>query len=77
MECFNILATNAGGIAYFPSTNITVGTESVDIALGFRRIFPVGYFTVRLTNAIPADTSNYNQLCWSCCACISCILSLC
>ena len=57
MECFNILATNAGGIAYFPSTNITVGTESVDIALGFRRILPVGYFTVRLTNAIPADTT--------------------
>lgn len=57
MECFNIIATNAGGIAYLPSTNVTVGTESVDIALGFRKIQPVGYFTVRLSTAIPADTT--------------------
>jgi hypothetical protein len=57
MECFNIFATNAGGIAYLPSTNVTVGTEAVDIALGFRRIQPVGYFTVRLTTAIPAGTT--------------------
>ena len=47
MACFNNITTNAGGIAYLPSTNVTVGTESVDIALGFRRIQPVGYFTVR------------------------------
>ena len=40
-----------------PSTNVTVGTESVDIALGFRRIQPVGYFTVRLSDAIPAGTT--------------------
>jgi hypothetical protein len=57
MNCFNISATNAGGILYLPSTNVTVGTDSVDIALGFRRIQPVGYFTVRLTTAIPTGTT--------------------
>ena len=57
MTCFNNITTNAGGIAYLPSTNVTVGTESVDIALGFRRIQPVGYFTVRLSDAIPTGTT--------------------
>lgn len=57
MNCFPNITTNAGGIAYLPSTNVTVGAESVDIALGFRRIQPVGYFTVRLSSAIPADTT--------------------
>jgi hypothetical protein len=32
------ITTNAGGIPYISSTNVTVGTETVDIALGFRRI---------------------------------------
>lgn len=57
MSCFNILATNAGGIGYLRSTNVTVGTESVDIALGFRQIKPVGYFTVRMDAQIPADAT--------------------
>lgn len=57
MMCCNNITTNAGGIAYLPSTNVTVGTESVDIALGFRRIQPVGYFTVRLSDAIPTGTT--------------------
>ena len=57
MACFGNITTNAGGIAYLPSTNTTVGTEAVDIALGFRRIQPMGYFTVRLTDAIPTDTT--------------------
>jgi len=51
------VTTNAGGIPLIQSTNITVGTESVDIALGFRRIQPVGYFTVRLTDEIPSGTT--------------------
>ena len=39
MNCCNqILATNAGGVPYITSTNTTVGTETVDVALGFRRI---------------------------------------
>lgn len=57
MNCFTNVTTNAGGIPLIASTNITVGTDSVDIALGFRRIQPVGYFTVRLSDEIPADTT--------------------
>jgi hypothetical protein len=52
MNCFNV-TTNAGGIPYISSTNVTVGTESVDIALGFRRLQPVGYFTGRMDAQIP------------------------
>lgn len=55
-NCFNI-TTNAGGIAYLNVTNVTIGTESVDLALGFRRIQPVGYITIRLATAIPADAT--------------------
>lgn len=53
----NILATNAGGIPYIVSTNTTVGTETVDIALGFRRIQPVGYLTIVVSDVIPADAT--------------------
>jgi hypothetical protein len=56
MGCFNI-TTNAGGIPYLNSTNITVSETAVDIALGFRRIQPVGYLTIRLSDAIPADAT--------------------
>ena len=55
-NCFNI-TTNAGGIPYLNVTNVTVGTESVDLALGFRRIQPIGYITIRLATAIPADAT--------------------
>ena len=54
--CFNI-TTNAGGIPYLNVTNVTVGTDSVDLALGFRRIQPVGYLTIRLATPIPADAT--------------------
>lgn len=57
MVCIGNITSNASGIAYLPSTNVTVGTDSVDIALGFRRIQPVGYFTVRLSDAIPTGTT--------------------
>lgn len=57
MDCINIIATNAGGIPYIVSTNTTVGTETVDIALGFHRIQPVGYITVIINDVIPADTT--------------------
>ena len=53
---FNI-TTNAGGIPYLNVTNVTVGTDSVDLALGFRRIQPVGYLTIRLATPIPADAT--------------------
>jgi hypothetical protein len=57
MNCINIIATNAGGIPYITSTNTTIGTETVDISLGFRRIQPVGYLTVAISDVIPADTT--------------------
>jgi len=37
-SCNMNVTTNAGGVPYISSTNVTVGTETVDIALGFRRI---------------------------------------
>ena len=48
-----------GGIPYISTTNITVGTEAVDYALGFirRPLPPVGYLTVRLTQTIPTGTT--------------------
>ena len=58
MNCCNqVVATNAGGIPYFSSTNVTIGTENIDIALGFRRIMPIGYFTVFIEDVIPTGTT--------------------
>ena len=57
MDCINIIATNAGGVPYIVSTNTTVGTETIDIALGFRRIQPVGYLTIAISEVIPADAT--------------------
>lgn len=58
MNCCSCnVTTNAGGIPYISNTNVTVGTETVDIALGFRRIQPVGYFTVRMSSEIPTGTT--------------------
>ena len=57
MSCLNIVATNAGGIPYIVSTKTTVGTETVDIALGFRRIQPVGYLTIIVNDVVPADAT--------------------
>lgn len=55
--CLNILATNAGGIPYIVSTTTTVGTETIDIALGFRRIQPVGYLTIAISDVIPSSAT--------------------
>ena len=55
--CVNILATNAGGVPYITSTNTTIGTETIDIALGFRVIKPVGYLTIVINDVIPTDTT--------------------
>lgn len=58
MDCMNNITTNAGGIPYLSTTNVTVSDTSVDLALGWqRRLPPVGYFTVRITNAIPEGTT--------------------
>lgn len=57
MTCMPNVTTNAGGVPYFSSQNVTISTETVDIALGFRRISPVGYFTVFVDDVIPTDTT--------------------
>lgn len=57
MNCTPNVTTNAGGIPYLSSTNITIGTESIDIALGFRRIQPIGYLTVFIEDVIPTGTT--------------------
>ena len=48
---------NAGGQPYISNTQVNVGTEDVNIALGWRRIQPVGYLTIRMENAIPSDAT--------------------
>ena len=57
MNCTPNITINAGGIPYISSTNVTINTESVDIALGFRRIQPVGYITIFIDDVIPTDTT--------------------
>ena len=54
--CVNI-TTNVNGVPYLRTNQVTVGTESVDFALGFRRIPPVGYLTVNIADAIPDGTT--------------------
>lgn len=57
MSCFGNITTNAGGIPLLVSTSTTIGTESIDIAMGFRRVQPLGYFTLRISDVIPADAT--------------------
>lgn len=58
MACCNqIVATNAGGIPYITSTNTLIGTDTVNIALGVRRIQPVGYLTIVVSDAVPTGTT--------------------
>ena len=57
MNCATNVTTNAGGIPYISSSNVNINTETVDIALGFRRIQPVGYFTVFISDVIPTGTT--------------------
>ena len=58
MNCCNpIIATNAGGIPYIKSTNTTIGTESINIALGERAVRPAGYITIIISDVIPADAT--------------------
>lgn len=52
-----IVNTNLRGIPYANTINIAVSTETVNLALGYRPIDPVGLFVVRLTNAIPDGTT--------------------
>lgn len=51
------VTTNVNGVPYLRTSQVTVGTETVDFALGFRRIPPIGYMTVNIADAIPADAT--------------------
>lgn len=51
------VTTNVNGSPYLKTTGVTVGTEAVDFALGFRRIPPVGYLTIHIADAIPTGTT--------------------
>lgn len=58
MNCCNpIIATNAGGIPYVVSNNTTIGTETVNISLGYRQVKPVGYITIVISDTIPTGTT--------------------
>ena len=54
--CVNV-TTNVNGIPYLRTNSVTVGTTTVDFALGFRRIPAVGYLTVNIADAIPTGTT--------------------
>lgn len=49
--------TNVNGTAYLRTQGVTVGTDTVDFALGFRKISPMGYLTINVADAIPADAT--------------------
>lgn len=51
------VTTNVNGVPYLKTTGVTVGTDTVDFALGFRRIPPVGFLTINITEAIPSGTT--------------------
>ena len=52
-----VVNTNINGIPYLRTDSVSVGTDTVDFALGFRRIPLVGYLTVNITDAIPTDAT--------------------
>lgn len=56
-ECVNVITTNIRGVPYLTTTGVTVGSDSVDFALGFRSIPRVGYLTLRISDAIPTGTT--------------------
>lgn len=56
MACINV-TTNVNGIPYLATTGVSVGTDSVNLPLGFRNLQPVGFFTVRIANPIPDGTT--------------------
>lgn len=54
--CVNV-TTNASGIPYLRVNDVTVGTEYVDLSVGFRRIPAIGYMTINMSEAIPTGTT--------------------
>ena len=57
MSCNANITINAGGQPYIANTQVTVGTDAVNVALGWRRIQPIGYLTIRMENPIPSDAT--------------------
>ena len=57
MACNNSINTNTRGIPYLTSTNVTVSDTTVDIALGWRELPPIGLFFVRMATPIPTGTT--------------------
>lgn len=57
MNCNYNITTNAGGQPYIANTQVVVGTDAVNVALGWRRIQPIGYITIRMENPIPSDAT--------------------
>ena len=57
MNCNANITINAGGQPYIANTQVTVGTDTVNVALGWRRIQPIGYLTIRMENPIPSDAT--------------------
>ena len=51
------VTTNVNGIPYITTDGITVGEETVDFALGFRRIPKIGKIVIRIASAIPEGTT--------------------
>ena len=51
------VTTNVTGIPYLSTNGISVTDESVDFALGFRRIPKIGKVSIRITTAIPEGTT--------------------
>ena len=51
------VTTNVSGIPYISTNGVTVGEESVDFALGFRRVPKVGKIAIRVADAIPTGTT--------------------
>lgn len=49
--------TNTSGIPYLRTSGVSVSADTVDFALGFRKIPPVGYLTINIADAIPAGTT--------------------
>ena len=51
------VTTNVNGIPYLSTNGISVSDESVDFALGFRRIPKVGKVAIRIASAVPDGTT--------------------
>lgn len=55
--CSVNVTTNVNGVPYLSTTGVSVTDESVDFALGFRRIPKIGKVAIRISNAIPTGTT--------------------